>query len=132
MHTVVYTILDSICNVVQATIFLLNMHTNTKSNTMYASNVVDWLFSILLLSLSRIYPLFFIRPLRADRELSIKCFIIMSCSLNFVQVPLACGIMCWLFLCIGACVCVCVSERARLFLIATRKYFTLPLKQYVK
>lgn len=32
------------------------------------------------------FSISFYSPLRADRKLSIKCFIIMRCSLNFVQV----------------------------------------------
>lgn len=52
------------------------------------SGGVDWLLFLHLCSLLlSLVSYSSIRPLRADRKLSIKCFIIMRCSLNFCPSP---------------------------------------------
>lgn len=55
----------------------------------------------------------FYSPLRADRKLSIKCFIIMRCSLNFVQVPVGSRNYVLTIVVVGVVVVVSDSTRRR-------------------
>lgn len=99
-------------------------HTH-KFNTLYAPMCCGLAFFVLLLSLMSYSS---IRPLRADRKLSIKCFIIMRCSLNFCPSPFGLRNYMLAVVLLVRCVSACVTRRAHLFLKATGKTLNSTIK----